>query len=156
MQIFPNGIMRYYSHGVAVPEEPLTLSEPISVSLQQGNRDAMTLTLTSLELENGVGEPQTERLADLDSEGYPVALPKQQMAEVRCTITTVTEHRKGSYDDGDYKSCRYSVTCNLEDVGSDFHPSAVSLCHDDKGELGFYQVQRVEYYHLTNTVELWV
>ena len=142
MQIFPNGIMRYYSHGVAVPEEPLTLSEPISVSLQQ--------------VENGGGEPQTERVADLDSEGYPVALPKQQMAEVRCTITTVTEHRKGSYDDGDYKSCRYSVTCNLEDVGSDFHPSAVSLRHDDKGELGFYQVQRVEYYHLTNTVELWV
>lgn len=121
MQIFPNGIMRYYSHGAAVPEEP-----------------------------------RTERMEDLDSEGYPVALPKQQMAEVRCTITTVTEHRKGSYDDGDYKSCRYSVTCNLEDVGSDFHPSAVSLRHDDKGELGFYQVQRVEYYHLTNTVELWV
>lgn len=155
MQIFPNGIMRYYSHGVAVPEEPLTLSEPISVSLQQGGRDSVTLTLTALELENG-GELQGERQADLDSEGYPIALPKQQMAEVRCTITTVTEHRKGSYDDGDYKSCRYSVTCNLEDVGSDFHPSAVSLCHDDKGELGFYQVQRVEYYHLTNTVELWV
>ena len=155
MQIFPNGIMRYYSHGVAVPEEPLTLSEPISVSLQQGGRDPMTLTLTALELENS-GELQGERLADLDGEGYPIALPKQQMAEVRCTITTVTEHRKGSYDDGDYKSCRYSVTCNLEDVGSDFHPSAVSLRHDDKGELGFYQVQRVEYYHLTNTVELWV
>lgn len=155
MQIFPNGIMRYYSHGVAVPEEPLTLSEPISVSLQQGGRDPMTLTLTALELENS-GELQGERLADLDSEGYPIALPKQQMAEVRCTITTVTEHRKGSYDDGDYKSCRYSVTCNLEDVGGDFHPSAVSLRHDDKGELGFYQVQRVEYYHLTNTVELWV
>ena len=155
MQIFPTGIMRYYSHGVAVPEEPLTLSEPISVSLQQGGRDSMTLTLTALELENG-GELQGERQADLDSEGYPIALPKQQMAEVRCTITTVTEHRKGSYDDGDYKSCRYSVTCNLEDVGGDFHPSAVSLHHDDKGELGFYQVQRVEYYHLTNTVELWV
>ena len=155
MQIFPNGIMRYYSHGVAVPEEPLTLSEPITVSLQQGGRDSMTLTLTALELENG-GELQGERQADLDSEGYPIALPKQQMAEVRCTITTVTEHRKGSYDDGDYKSCRYSVTCNLEDVGGDFHPSAVSLHHDDKGELGFYQVQRIEYYHLTNTVELWV
>ncbi len=147
--------MRYYSHGVAVPEEPLTLSEPISVSLQQGGRDSMTLTLTALELENG-GELQGERQADLDSEGYPIALPKQQMAEVRCTITTVTEHRKGSYDDGDYKSCRYSVTCNLEDVGGDFHPSAVSLHHDDKGELGFFQVQRIEYYHLTNTVELWV
>lgn len=155
MQIFPNGIMRYYSHGVAVPEEPLTLSEPISVSLQQGGRDSVTLTLTALELENG-GELQGERQADLDSEGYPIALPKQQMAEVRCTITTVTEHRKGSYDDGDYKSCRYSVTCNLEDVGGNFHPSAVSLHHDDKGELGFYQVQRIEYYHLTNTVELWV
>lgn len=155
MQIFPNGIMRYYSHGVAVPEEPLTLSEPITVSLQQGGRGSMTLTLTALELENG-GELQGERQADLDSEGYPIALPKQQMAEVRCTITTVTEHRKGSYDDGDYKSCRYSVTCNLEDVGGDFHPSAVSLHHDDKGELGFYQVQRIEYYHLTNTVELWV
>lgn len=155
MQIFPNGIMRYYSHGVAVPEEPLTLSEPITVSLQQGGRDSMTLTLTALELENG-GELQGKRQADLDSEGYPIALPKQQMAEVRCTITTVTEHRKGSYDDGDYKSCRYSVTCNLEDVGGDFHPSAVSLHHDDKGELGFFQVQRIEYYHLINTVELWV
>lgn len=121
MQIFPNGIMRYYSHGVAVPEEPLTLSEPITVSLQQGGRDSMTLTLTALELENG-GELQGERQADLDSEGYPIALPKQQMAEVRCTITTVTEHRKGSYDDGDYKSCRYSVTCNLEDVGGTSTP----------------------------------
>ena len=83
-------------------------------------------------------------------------LPRGLKLDPATGIIRGKARRKGSYDDGDYKSCRYSVTCNLEDVGSDFHPSAVSLRHDDKGELGFYQVQRVEYYHLTNTVELWV
>ena len=53
MQIFPNGTMRYYDPDVVVPEEPLELTEPLTVSLQQGRNNPMTLHLTSLTVTGG-------------------------------------------------------------------------------------------------------
>lgn len=93
---------------------------------------------------------------DLDAEGMPIPVLTRQMSEVRCTITALTENRRGSYDDGRYRNCSYSVTCNMEDVGDGFQPSAVVLEHDNKGALGTYQVQCIEYYNLTQTIEIWV
>ena len=155
MQIFPNGTMRYYDPDVVVPEEPLELTEPLTVSLQQGRNNPMTLQLTSLTVTGGE-QPTEAHDTDLDAEGMPIPIPARQMSEVRCTITTLTEHSRGRYEDGKYRASSYSVTLNSEDVAADFAPSVVTLVHDRKGNLGTFQVQRVEYYDITQTIEIWV
>lgn len=94
---------------------------------------------------------------DLDENGLPVAVAEGEKLNVECTITTLTEDRKGRYDDGRYRNCRYSVTCNLEDVGYGFKDvKTVTLDHDIQGILGTFQVQRIEFYTLTQTVEIWL
>lgn len=109
--------------------------------------------------------------SDLDGNGMPMPADESSLSEVGCTITTLSEDRKGRYEDGKYHDCKYSVTCNLEDVedkdgesfplmldnvmGS-FNPRRVTLVHDRWGELGTFQVQRVEVYELTQTVEVWL
>lgn len=100
----------------------------------------------------------TVRQSDLDRNGLPVAASSQDnMLEVVCTISTLSENRKGKYDDGRYRNCQYSVTCNLEDVGTAFNSvGSVSLSHDIKGDLGTFQVQRIEFYTITQTVEIWL
>ena len=93
---------------------------------------------------------------DLDEHGNPVPATDADMNEVQCTINVSQENRSGSYEDGRYKNYSYSVTCNLEDVGETFNPRTVQLVHENKGNLGDFQVQRIEYYKLTGTVEIWV
>ncbi len=94
---------------------------------------------------------------DLDESGMPVAVSSLDQKEVRCTISTISEDRKGRYDDGRNRNCAYSVTCNLEEVGTAFHSvRSVSLTHDITGALGSFQVQRIEFYTITQTVEIWV
>ena len=115
----------------------------------------MTLQLTSLTVTGG--EQHTEAHdTDLDAEGMPIPVPTRQMSEVRCTITTLTEHSRGRYEDGKYRASSYSVTLNSEDVAADFAPSVVTLVHERKGNLGTFQVQRIEYYDITQTIEIWV
>ncbi len=96
-----------------------------------------------------------DRGNDLDDNGYAVS-DTGFSGECRCTITVITDNRKGRYDDGQYRNASYSITCNMEDVSDTFNPTAVSLTHDNKGNLGVFQVQRVEYYNLTGTIEVWV
>jgi hypothetical protein len=93
---------------------------------------------------------------DIDENGLPIKAQHVDMNEVVCTITTASENMKGKYDDGRYKQVSYSVTCNLEDVGNGFNPKTISLEHEDKGSLGTFTVQRIEYYKLTGTIEIWV
>ena len=96
--------------------------------------------------------------SDLDGDGLPVAVSAaDSQKSVVCTISTLAEDRKGHYDDGRYRNCQYSVTCNLEDVGNEFNAvKAVSLSHDIKGSLGTFTVQRTEFYTITQTVEIWL
>ena len=100
----------------------------------------------------------TVQQSDLDGNGLPVAASSQDnMLEVVCTVSTLSENRKGRYDDGRYRNCQYSVTCNLEDVGTAFNSvKSVTLSHDIKGNLGTFQVQRIEFYTITQTVEIWL
>ena len=99
----------------------------------------------------------TATAGDLDEHGMPVAASSTPSVEVVCTITTLSEDRKGRYDDGRYRNCMYSVTCNMEDVGVEFNlVKSVHLSHDIKGDLGNFQVQRIEFYTITQTVEIWV
>lgn len=94
--------------------------------------------------------------ADLDEYGMPVAADTSSSMECRCTITTASEKRNATYDGGAVKLATYTVTCNMEDAGEGFSPHTVHLVHDIKGDLGMFQVQRIEYYTITQTIELWV
>lgn len=75
-----------------------------------------------------------------------------------CTISTLTENKKGRYgNEGKYQECQYSVLMNYSEVDLDtFNPSIVKLVHNRKGELGNSTVQRIEYYDITRTIEIWV
>jgi hypothetical protein len=103
-------------------------------------------------------DPTATPQSDLDENGLPVAVSAaDSMVSVVCTISTLSENRKGRYDDGRYRNCQYSVTCNLEEVGTAFKDvRSVALTHEIKGDLGTFQVQRTEFYTLTQTVEIWL
>lgn len=92
---------------------------------------------------------------DIDDNGNPIRAEEADM-DVPCTINVLSEGRSGRYDDGAYKKSSYRVTCDMEEVGSSFHPNSLQLIHSFKGDLGMFQVQRIEYYELTGTVEIWV
>ncbi len=100
--------------------------------------------------------PSATSGGDLDEQGNPIPAINADMNEVECTITASQESRSGTYDAGQYKKASYSVTCDLEKVGDTFNPTTVQLVHEFKGNLGDFQVQRIEYYKLTGTVEIWV
>ena len=106
---------------------------------------------------NGKMKYSNMRQPDLDENGLPVAVSSVEQREVICTITNLSEDRKGRYDDGRYRNCQYSVTCNLEEVGYDFRDvRTITLTHDIMGSLGTFQVQRIEFYTITQTVEIWL
>ena len=75
---------------------------------------------------------------------------------VECYIETLTADKKGRYDDGRYSNAQYSVLINSENVPLSFNPLKVGLVHDRKGDLGVLEVQRIEFYELTQSIELWV
>jgi len=102
-----------------------------------------------------LGYSSTSGSADLDANGYPVAASSFDN-EVNCTISTLTENRKGNADGARYKSCQYSVSVDMSAVESDFNPKYIKLTHENKGELGVFTVQRIEYYNITGSIELWV
>lgn len=76
--------------------------------------------------------------------------------EVLCNIETLTADRRGRYDDGRYSNATYAVMLDAESVPLDFSPLKVRLVHERKGDLGVFTVQRIEYYTLTQSIELWV
>lgn len=101
-------------------------------------------------------DPTVTPRSDLDENGLPVAVSSDvEKKSVVCTITTLEENKKGYNDAGRYKNCTYSVTFNLDDVTLPFNPTTAVLTHDDKGLLGTFQIQRIEIYRITRTIELW-
>ena len=92
----------------------------------------------------------------LDDNGNPISLEDNVGVECRCTINTLSENKQGKYDDGQYSNATYSVSFNMDDVGDKFYPQSVILKHDYKGDIGSFQVQRVEHYPITRTIEIWV
>ena len=104
---------------------------------------------------NGFMAYTTTFTEDIDEDGIPIPAAATE-AECRCTITTATENRNATYDGGTVKRASYTVTCNMEDVQNPFAPTQVHLRHDKKGDLGMFSVQRIEYYDITQTIELWV
>jgi hypothetical protein len=68
----------------------------------------------------------------------------------------LNENKKGSYDDGRYKNCTYSIIIDYSSVDDNFNPVSVELTHDKKGNIGEFTIQRIEYYSLTKSIEIWV
>lgn len=107
---------------------------------------------------------------DLDENGLPVAASERKPDPIQCTISTIHEDRRGLSDGVRYRNCTYSVTCNMEDFESrpalfdliftfsfrENYSDAVTLSHDRKGVLGTFPIQRIEYYEITGTVEIWL
>lgn len=108
--------------------------------------------------------------SDLDDEGMPVSASDKRSVSMECTITTLSDSKRGKTDGGSYRDCTYSVTFNMEDYEArrDSFPfkfsfafkgefaDHIALVHDRKGDLGTFMVQRIEFYEITNTIEIWV
>lgn len=96
-----------------------------------------------------------EGVAEFNEYGNPQSVSLESTS-VECYIETLTADKRGRYDDGRYSNAQYSVLINSESVPLDFFPKKVSLVHNRKGELGTFEVQRIEFYDLTQSIELWV
>lgn len=76
--------------------------------------------------------------------------------EAECFIETLSETRKGRYDDGRYRNCEFSVKLNYSSMSEVFKPAFLRLNRKWFGDIGTFAVQRIEYYDLTQTIEIWV
>ena len=94
-------------------------------------------------------------LVDADGNAVPVAHADNKQA-VECYIDVLTEDRKGKYPDGKYTRCEYSILLDQSSVPSDFNPKSITIIHNRKGNIGTYTVQRIEFYDLTGSIEIWV
>lgn len=91
------------------------------------------------------------------------AMPMVQMQSVSAPddsceafVETLSENKKGSNSDGKYANCSYAIYINMSSVKEDFNPSFVKFAHKHKGETEWFPVQRIEFYDLTKTIEIWV
>ena len=96
-----------------------------------------------------------QALVDADGNAVPVANTGSRKA-VECYIDVLTEDRKGKYPDGKYTRCEYSILLDQSSVPSNFKPKSVTLTHNRKGFIGIFSVQRIEWYDLTGSIEIWV
>ena len=94
-------------------------------------------------------------LVDADGNAVPVAHADNKQV-VECYIDVLTEDRKGKYPDGKYVRCEYSILLDQLSVPSNFNPKSVTLTHNSKGFIGQFSVQRIEWYDLTGSIEIWV
>lgn len=92
--------------------------------------------------------------ADIDEQGMPIE-GGDFVLTARCFIDTKAESRSGSHDDGKNPIGSYVVSLDYDSVEEGFAPTKVRLEHDKKGSLGDFTIQRIEYYDLTRTIQLW-
>lgn len=90
----------------------------------------------------------------LFSNGYISAMG----VRARCYIETLSEDKRGEIasEQVRYATQSYSVLLDADSVPQDFIPQAVALEHDRKGVLGNFTVQRIEWYDLTKSIQIWV
>ena len=105
---------------------------------------------------NGTAIFKNDVQVEFDEDGHPQSTSEQVVTEAVCNISTLSESRKGQYEDGRYKMCSYSVMIDYSSVDDTFNPKSVELIHDKKGNMGEFTIQRVEYYSLTKSIEIWV
>lgn len=96
-----------------------------------------------------------ENVADIDEYGLPIRSGGFDLS-VPCYIETQNENKRGHYDDGAYPNGSFVVSFDYDGVGEDFSPTKVRLEHERKGNLGEFTIQRIEYYDITRTIQIWV
>lgn len=93
-------------------------------------------------------------VADIGEDGLPIVNDDFAIS-APCYIEVGTESKKGRNEDGAYPVGNYVVSLDYDSVGSDFAPKKMRLEHNKKGELGVFTIQRIEFYDLTRTIQIW-
>ena len=93
--------------------------------------------------------------SDIDENGCPIEGVEPTLA-VPCYIEMGNEDRNGRSEDGVFPRASFSISFDYDSVDEDFNPSKVRVEHERKGDLGTFTVQRIEFYNLTRTIQVWV
>lgn len=93
--------------------------------------------------------------SDVDENGMPI-VNEELTTEAPCYIESIGEGRDGSYEEGKYPRGSFTISLDFDSVGDDFAPKRVRLVHERKGDLGVFSIQRIEFYSLTRTIQVWV
>lgn len=92
---------------------------------------------------------------DINEDGLPIA-GADLLLSAKCYIDVQNENRDGKYAEGKFQNGAYIVSLDYDSVPSGFYPTKVRLEHERKGDLGEFSVQRIEFYDLTRTIQLWI
>ena len=92
---------------------------------------------------------------DIDEMGMPIA-GGSFILSAPCYIEASGESRAKKNDEGYYPNGSYSISLDYGAIGKDFNPMKVRLEHKHKGDLGTFTIQRIEFYDITRTVQVWV
>jgi len=93
---------------------------------------------------------------DIDADGMPIE-GGELTIEVPCFIEVSNENKRGRYDDGAHTNGSYTISLDYGSIDTDtFKPSKVRLQHKRKGDLGEFTIQRIEFFDITRTVQVWV
>jgi hypothetical protein len=113
---------------------------------------------------------QTSTQDLVDTNGNAIAV-EGQMRKAECYIDVVQEDKRGELSDGHtqrsngkytqrsngkYTQRSYKVLLDQSSVPAKFNPTSITLHHNRKGNIGTYTVQRIEFYDLTGSIEIWV
>ena len=113
---------------------------------------------------------QTSTQDLVDADGNAIAV-EGYTKRAECYIDVVQEDKRGDVGDGytqrsngkytqrsngKYTQRSYKVSLDQSSVPADFNPKSITLEHNRKGNIGTYTVQRIEFYDLTGSIEIWV
>lgn len=93
--------------------------------------------------------------SDIDENGYPIT-GSDFISSAKCYIDVQHENRSGEYEDGKFPNGSFVISLDYDSVGEDFNPKKVRLEHERKGDLGVFTIQRIEFYNLTRTIQIWI
>lgn len=91
---------------------------------------------------------------DVDENGFPIKGDDFTLTAT-CYIEVGTENKRGRNEDGAYPNASYVVSVDYDAIKGDFNPKKMRLEHDKKGDLGVFTIQRVEFYDLMRTIQIW-
>ena len=103
---------------------------------------------------NGTAHFDVAGVNDIGDDGLPIQGNNFTLS-ARCYIEAGSEHRRGKNEDGQYPVGSYVVSIDYDSVNSSFNPKKIKLEHERKGDLGTFTIQRIEYYDLTRTIQIW-
>lgn len=91
---------------------------------------------------------------DIGENGLPI-IGDDFALSAPCYIEVGSESRKGRNEEGAYPLGSYVISLDYDSVDSNFFPKKIHLEHGRKGDLGVFTIQRIEFYDLTRTIQIW-